>query len=131
MASASAARPSGGPRSSSPAPSGGAGTTGTGAVRGRTRRPSSPAAACGRDQPSRRRGSPWLPYPVRAGGLGVADVVWDSGALWSPWWLGWGLCRAACLVSEADELGGLGSRLASLSLPVWVFTTHNRPHDSP
>jgi hypothetical protein len=86
---APAARPCAGWRSSSPLPSGGAGTTGTGAVRGRTRRPTSPAAARGRGQASRGRGSRWLAYPVRAGGLGVADLVWEgSGAWWSPWWLG-------------------------------------------
>ena len=61
---APAARPFAGTRSSSPLPSGGAGTTGTGAVRGRTRRPTSPAAAGGRDQQSRGRGWPWLPYPA-------------------------------------------------------------------
>jgi hypothetical protein len=55
---APAARPIGGWRSSSPLPSGGAGTTGTGAVRGRTRRPTSPAAAGGWDQQSRGRGWP-------------------------------------------------------------------------
>src|SRR6266567_999667 len=82
---APAARPFAGWRSSSPLRSGGAGTTGSGAVRGRTRRPTSPAAACGRDQQSRGRGSPWLPYPVRAGGVGVHDLVSeDSGASWSP-----------------------------------------------
>ena len=77
-----AARPIAGWRSSSPPPSGGAGTTGTGAVRDRTRRPTSPAAAGGRDQQSRGQGSPWLPYPVRPGGLGVHHLVRDdSGAL--------------------------------------------------
>ena len=76
------ARPIAGWRSSSLPPSGGAGTTGTGVVRGRTRRPTAPAAACGRDQQSRGRGSPWLPCPVRPGGLGVRYLVWDdSGAL--------------------------------------------------
>jgi hypothetical protein len=55
---APAARPFAGWQTSSPLPSGEAGTTGTGAVRGRTRRPTSSAAAGGRDQPSRgpRRG---------------------------------------------------------------------------
>src|SRR5215469_10597750 len=76
-----AVRPSAGWRSSSPLRSGGAGTTGSGAVHGRTRRPTSPAVACGQDQQSRGRRSPWLPYRVRAGGLGVDDLVWDdSGA---------------------------------------------------
>src|SRR6266702_6518276 len=102
---APAARPFAGWRSSSPLRSGGAGTTGSGAVRGRTRRPTCPAAACGRGRQSRGRGSPWLRYPVRAGGVGVAGLVWeDSWALWSPWWRG----RANCLVPEADELSGAG-----------------------
>ena len=85
---APAARPFAGWRSSSPLPSSGAGTTGTGAVRGRTRRPIFPAAAYGRDRRRRERSSPWLPYPERAG-LGTDDLVSDdSGASWSPWWLG-------------------------------------------
>src|SRR5215472_1223049 len=71
--------------SSSPLRSGGAGTTGSGAVRGRTRTPTFPAAACGRDRQSRGRGSPWLRYPVRAVGVGIADLVSeDSAASWSP-----------------------------------------------
>lgn len=91
---APAARPFAGWRSSSPLLSGGAGTKGTGAVRGRTRRPISPAAACGRDRQSRGRSWPWLRYPARARGLGVDDLVSDdSGALWSPWWLGRGGCH--------------------------------------
>jgi hypothetical protein len=80
-----AVRPSAGWRSSSLPRSGGAGTTGTGAVRGLTRRPTSPAAAGGRGQPDRGWGSPWLRYRVGAGGLGAADRVGeDSGAWWSP-----------------------------------------------
>jgi hypothetical protein len=83
---APAARPCAGWRSSSPLRSGGVGITGTGAVRGRTRRPTSPAAACGRDQQRRGQGSPWLPYPVWAGGPGV-HLGWDdAGALLSPRW---------------------------------------------
>src|SRR6266487_1074602 len=40
---------------------------------------------------------PWLPYPGRAGGLGVRDLVSDdSGALCSPRWLGRAL--AGCLL---------------------------------
>jgi hypothetical protein len=86
---APAARPCAGWRSSSPLRSGGAGTTGTGAVRGRTRRPTSPAAAWGEAQRGRGRGWPWLPYRARAGRLAVADLVSDdSGTLRSPWWLG-------------------------------------------
>src|SRR4029077_8841267 len=73
-----AVRPCAGWRSSSPLPSGGAGTTGTGAVRGRTRRSTSPAAACGPDQPGRGRRSPWRPCPVWAGGVGVHDLVSDD-----------------------------------------------------
>ena len=80
-----AARLFAGWRSSSPLRSGGAGITGSGAVRGRIRTPTSPAAAAGRDQQSRGRGSPSLRYPVRAVGVGVADLVSeDSGASWSP-----------------------------------------------
>src|SRR5262249_32344234 len=92
-------------RSSSPLRSGGAGTTDSRAGGGRTMSPPSPAAACGRDRQGRGRGSPWLPCPVRAGGVGVAGLVReDSRAWWSPWWRG----RAACLVSEPDELSGAG-----------------------
>src|SRR6185295_11220574 len=88
----------------SPLPSGGAGTTGTGAVRGRTRRPISPAAACGRDQRIRGRGSPWLRYPERAG-LGVDGLVSDnSGALWSPWWLGRGSCHLRRVARRQPEV---------------------------
>ena len=49
--------------SSSRLRSGGAGTTGTGAVRGRSRRPSFPAAACERGQPNRRRGPAMAAVP--------------------------------------------------------------------
>jgi hypothetical protein len=128
---APAARPFAGWRSSSPLRSGGAGTTGTGAVRGPTRRPTSPAAACGRDQQGPGQGSPCLPYPVRAGGLGVHDLVSeDSGPFWSPWWLG-RACPGCPPVSAADERSGTESRLASPSRAAGVFTTHDRPQEGP
>jgi hypothetical protein len=85
----SAARLAACSRSSCPLVPDGAGTTGSGAVRGRTRRQTSPAAPCGGDQQGRGRSWPWLSYPARAEGLGVDDLVWDdSGAFWSPSWRG-------------------------------------------
>ena len=129
---APAARPCAGWRSSSPLPSGGAGTTGTGAVRGRTRRPTFPAAAGGGSQPGRGRGSPWLPYPVRAGGLGVHALVSDdSGPLWSPWVAWPGLPGMPAWYRRLMSAAGLGSRLASPSRAAGVFTTHDRSQDHP
>src|SRR6516165_9812077 len=69
LSRAPAARPFAGWRRSSPLLSAGAGTTGTGAVPGRTTRLTSPGAAGGRNEPTPGQGSPWLPYPVPAGGV--------------------------------------------------------------
>jgi hypothetical protein len=124
---APAARPSAGWRGSSPLRSGGAGTTGSGAVRGRTSRPISPAAAGELDQQSRGRGSPWLPCPVRAGGVGVHDLVSeDSGASWSPWG---GLAGLPAWYRKLMSSAGRGSWLASLSRAAAAFTTNNRLQD--
>jgi hypothetical protein len=78
-------------------------------------------------QQSRGRGSRWRAYPVRAGGLGVADLAWEgSGALWSPL-VAWTGCPACCRKLMSSAM--LGSRLASLSRPAEVLTTHNRPQE--
>jgi hypothetical protein len=81
----SAPRPAAGWRSSSPLRSGGAGTTGTGAVRRQSRRPSSPAVAGGRVQPGRALGLARPPPLGRAAGCGGRYLVTDdSGTSWSP-----------------------------------------------
>src|SRR5215472_3213907 len=72
-------------RSSYPLRSGGAGTQAAEPFAGRTRTPT--FSSCRRWTRSAEpgRGSPWLRYPVRAVGVGVADLVSeDSGASWSP-----------------------------------------------
>ena len=95
-----------GSRSSSPLPSGGAGTKDTAAVHGPTRRPTCPAAAFGRCRPGQGRGSPCLPCLVRAGGPGVGYLLLAAcGASRSPGGLGQAL--AGCLAGvAADELSG-------------------------
>ena len=132
LSRAPAARPFAGWRSSSPLPSGGAGTTGPGAVRGRTRRPTSPAAVR------------WTRSAEPGPGLAVAAVSgagrWPGRSLSG---VGGFRCIAGSLVAWPGLAGlpawyrklmssaGLGSWLASLSGAAEVFTTHDRPQDSP
>ena len=71
---APAARPFAGWRSSSPLQSGGAGTTGTGAVRGRTRRPTSPLPPM--DGISRAGGGARRGCRTRCGQVAWALMIW-------------------------------------------------------
>jgi hypothetical protein len=104
----------------------GAGTTGTEAVRGRTRRPTFPAVVCRRGRQgrgglalaaitgARRRGGHCWSGVGGFGGIVVSLVTWPGHLPGYP---------------KLKSSVGLGSRLALRSRTAEVFTTNNRPQD--
>ena len=123
---APAARPSAGWRGSSPLRSGGAGTTDSGAVRGRTRRPTSPASAG--DEVGGAGGGARHGCPVRCGRAGWVLLVW-CGRIRGHCGLLGGVAGLPAWYRKLMNSAGLGSRLALLSRAAQVLTTNNRRQD--
>jgi hypothetical protein len=122
-----ATRRSAGWRSSSPSQSGGAGTKGNGAVRGRSRRLSFPGSVFGRVQ--RGRGWSWPRQPVRVGGPGVRQLVGrvHRGLLDSVAWP----CRVAWYRQVLSSAGaGCRGWFHHRRRPGGV-TTRDSPHENP